>query len=176
MKEHPVQPQHITESNTTSEAQGLKPTTETEEFLEDGTSFESPQRPDYFFIDLSNFNARNRARITISGSEDNPSDIYLIASKDFEDDEGFFKYDVQAYRGVPAIEGGSEARVVDNEVGLGLFDSREMLKSFIDDNPEIRQAADKVAGNIEPVNQQYGYGFMICKYPEHESRPGEFII
>ena len=171
----------VTETELFSELQIPPPLQEVEEppqnnLIDSEASREGYERPDHFSICLPNFNAKNRARMTISGSKAYPPDIYLIANKDFEDEDGFFKYDVQAYRGVPTSKEGNGVQLVDSEIGLGLFDSRDRLKTFIEDNPEIRQAAQKLGGNIEPVNQQYGYGFMICKYPEHETRRDEFVI
>lgn len=181
MEELPKFPEPVTETEPVLELQPQRLVQGAEELPENNPSESEAslgdyERPDYLPIRLFNFNAKNRARMTISGSEAYPPDIYLMASKNFENEYGFFKYDVQAYRDVPTSEGGTGPQLVDSEVGLGFFDNRERLKAFIDDNPEIRQAAQKIGGNIEPVNQQFGYGFMICKYPEHESGAEEFTI
>lgn len=135
-----------------------------------------PERPDIIWINMANFNAREQARRTIVGNDISYTEIYLIASKDFEEDNGYFRYYVQAYEGMPEIEGGDGAWIADNEVMPGLFGSVGSLTSFIDENPEIWQAVERLGGNIAPLNQQYGYGFKISKYPEHEIRPDDFII
>ncbi len=157
---------------TESEAEQL----ETSTVPEKAAAHEVVEYPETLRINLSHFNATRMARLTIAGDEPPAAEIYLIASKNFENESGYFKYDIQAFEGTSPAEGGAGMQNADNKVKLGLFGSINRLKTFVDENPEIRRVARQLGGNIEPVNQQYGYGFMICKYPEHESRPEEFII